>query len=568
MVFGCPEGSTDVGEHLMRLPGAELRTARVEVLANASGYQELTHVPPGVQVDPDPIFVTYIEDGLDYDFIFEEDIAHNSMMEIKVYKAKGKHSVARLVLYDGAGEPWVRYQFLACAEFLNAPEKDITVGFRLDHNPDAHAYDRILGIDPEPVTVHLRDKMGIQTQGYIVDSEQLFDDTGDVKDPMNLSTAMAIYIWDLDVGGDYRGAWGPWLTVPNGDHGDRNNQPGLLAHRGIILDKRPGRTGDQAGFGRWKHLDVISRGLGGRLSHDKFAIGQEACRPIWHFDTDGSFPTVKGHPSYRSWSETMNWNTGVSPDRFRRIYHHGGWYDGWLGMDEEHYSCAYLKERVLLSGDILCMLILRMKAFHLKTQGRWPGVGRALGRLGMGAVDCYMATGDEELLKDMKARLVPAIKGSYISTNGQKGTMPSKNPRALRLWQDDPWTGIKGYEWIVWEDAQAVGAMDILWQLFNDPELKLMTWMLAKSIVHHGTDSTGKILKAIAWNGPDKPVGPASASSDQTDYHSWAYDTWAVAARLGAEFGDTETVALASKAGEKVRHGNYFNRDSYLAPAP
>ncbi len=550
VLFGVQKNQTlpSGAEVLHEVPGATIATAKIMVPPMRSGYQELEPLP----VEP-----------WDWGDDSEHTIAQNSMMSVVHLWNRERGLVDHAILYQGAGEPWVRFQLIQALESLESRTKEVDV------SPDAiikflppgdwHIVNRM----DSSKTLSLRDKQAVQWQGYAVNRGEI-----DQEDLKAFSTIMAISEWDLDVAGDWRSGWGPWNTIPSGAHPDRSNDFDLLAHRGVILNTRPGDTGDQLGFGRWKHLDIISQGNGFALSQDKFAIGQEVCRLIWHFEPDGSLPTPEAHPQYKSWSETFNWNANVSPDRFRRTYYDSGWYEGWLGMDEEHYTCAYLKERVFLSGDFMAHLILRMKSFHLKTQGRWPNVGRAVGRLGMGAVDCYQATGDEALLKEIKDTFIPSIKTEFQRRNGEIRLNPNNNPRSLRIINGDPHTGIPGDEWVVWEDAQAVGAMDALWQLTNDPELKIMTWQLAKSIVHHGLDSRGKILKAIKWNGPDAPVGPEEASSDGSDYHSWGYDAWAVAARLALEFSDVDTAEKAAAAGVVVRDGTYLNRFSYLAPAP
>lgn len=559
-VFGVPEGATDQGEVLVKRDNFEIRCANIRVEANASGYQELESLPYKEPDFMEPSFIS--KDGEEYEL--EEVLAETNMMRVSMWMAKCEKTVDRIITYQGRGEPWVRYQYVGALESLYAAEMEVDLGFDASFDGDtALVMDRVRGNSGMNLYKGvLRDGGAIQSWGTIFDVDSIDMDSRDGMD-----TYMAEYTWDLDVAGDYRLKWGPWDTVPSGFHLDRNLNPSPLAHRGVILNKRPGDVADQAGFGRWKNLDTISQGIGKNLAHDKAATNQEVCRNIWLFNADGSFPVKGDHPNFSSWSEWFHFDPSISPDRFRRLYTHYGWYDGWLRMDEEHYSCTALKESFMLRGDFLSLVTLRMKAFHLWNQGRWNAAGRSLGRCGMGALDCYIATEDSDLLEDIKNRLIPAIKANFITVNGEPTVGDTRASCALRLYKDDPHTNIKGLEWIVWEDAQAVGAMDRLWQLTNDPELKVMTYWLGRSIVWHGVDEDMRILKAIKYNGPGKPFGPEKADSKGTDYHSWAYDTWAITARLALEWGDEDTAKRAAAMGEAVRKGTYSNRHSYLAPA-
>lgn len=563
VVFGCPEGATSQGQLLVKRDDYEVRTARIKVEAYASGYQELVSLPAK---EPVPVAFTgkHIDGGGTFHYELEEVLASNDMMTVSVWMAKGSNTVARIVLYQGAGEPWVRYQFLGCVESLASMQTDVFMDlFPSFGGSGVLQFDRILGLNPIGIFQGtMDDTSGVQTQGVFIDHNQI-----NMDDPEEVNTASAEAHGDLDVAGDYRLKWGPWNTIPKGSHPDRKADSAMLAHRGHILEKNASRTGDQAGFGRWKNLDTISQGLGDKLAHDKWAVGQEACRRIWFFEQDGSFPKPESHPYFVSWSETRHYSRGVSPDQFRRLY--TAYFEGgWGGMDDEHYSCVALKEAFMLRGDFLALIVMRMKAFHLKMMNRWPGAGRALGRLGMGAIDCYRGTEDPDLLAKISGDLLSSVKRNYTDVNNGLVLGEPRPVRALRLIKDDPHTGIKGLEWVVWEDAQAIGAMDILWQLTNDPDLKMMTLDLGRSIVWNGVGADGRILKAIKWNGPENAPGPGSASSTQTNYHEWAYDAWAVTARLAAEIADTETIDRAAELGMIVRNGNYYNKDSYLAPAP
>lgn len=584
VVFGCPLNVTDEGQLLKVVPGGQIRSATIEVAPHASGYQDIVEVEPlKVEGEFRVRQMLFYEDGVGFPFQHSETLAESDALSVKLYTAVSPGGVGMMIIYRAPGEPWLKYQMLATVVSLDAKECKRDFGYSIDSGLGGVTYDRLRGRDTKDwISVQsaegdpdglLRDGQGVVSEGVHIQAGLV----AEADDPALLSTAVALTVWDLTVAGDWRQAWGPWNTVPKGVHLDRKTSFGMRDHLGIILDKAAGRTGDQFGFGYWKHLDIISQGNGRLLDHDRWAVGREVCRRIWWLEADGSFPSKSDHPRFLSWSELPHWHKGVSPDQFRRVYHDGSFYDGsWTTMDEEHYAAAPLKGDFLLRGSFLSYITLRQKAFLMKTQKRWPGIGRALGRLGISAWDTYMATGDKELLADMKARFLPAIKTNFDDINpgaiAAAVADPSKafdHPVAVRLIYDDPHTGIIGAGWYVWEDSIAVGALDKLAELFADPELVAVTYLLGGSICLYGVEpSTQRIYKAVKWNGYGKPVGPKTAGSQETAYHEWAYAAWAVTSRLARSFGN---VALAEKAealGAPVRDGNYGNRDSYLAPAP
>lgn len=586
VIFGCPHSlkpeADQPGNLLFSVPGGQIRTATIEVAPYASGYQEIAEVAPIDLGGIPDVGMTYFEDGESYPFKFEEALAQNTDMNVSVFKAVAPGSIGRIVLYTTPGEPWVRFSFMATIVSLAVAEVKKKIGYKIDSGPGGVTYDRLRGLDTEhwysiqsaeqePDGL-IRDATSVASEGVHLQGAQV----AAAQTSAVLSTAMAQATWDLVTAGDWRAGWGPWNTVPKGSHYDRRNSFGLRDHLGVILAKRPGVTGEQPGFGYWKHLDIISQGLGHRLDHDRWAVMHEANRPIFWLDADGSWPQKKDHPRFKSWSEKPHWHHGVSPDQFGRI-HDAAFYVGWVGMDEEHIAGSYLKEDFLLRGSFLTYLIIRQKAFMMKTQGRWTGTGRALGRMGMAAWDTYQATGDKELLEDMRHRFLPRIKANFEDLNEVKisevATLPDPLRRAYctRIINDDPHTGIAGRGWYVWEDAIAMGGLDKMADLFQDSELALITYVLGASICNHGINTgiggDGRILKAIKWNGA-APVGPAKASSRQTNYHSWGYAAWAITARVALTFGNAALAKRAAELGELVRQGNYGNKDSYLAPAP
>jgi len=517
VVFGIPKGQAPKGsEILYKLPTVDVCTARVRVPAHHNGYvsvaQGAAAPSPGLGFD----FSANLPMSINGTAPFKEltPIAANTQMLVRHLVARTKTGlIGHLIVYQGFGEDWCRYEFVIAAEFLDAAEKVVTAELVLGGQNTK--VDRLM---PTEQTGKLRDRQGFGSYGAII-APAHSDET-----LMEMSTKAGLRIWELTVCGKFE-RWGPWGVPPAGRHLDRNIRLGLLDHRGIILDKHPGKTGEQFGFGVTKHLDCQRPGQIHRLAHDRAAVLQEACRPIWLFEPDGTLPIISKHPQFISWDETWHWHPNIGRDRFGRTYSHGGWYEGWIGMDRQHYSAVALSEDVLLRGGFLSQLILKMKVFHFLTEIGYPTSGRALGRYMFAARDLYLATGDERIIAEIRKRWLPEFKKNWTAVNGhwvRLTDLLETRPFVLRLIADDPHTKIPGNEWVVWEDGIAVQGLDVLGRLLNDPEITLAAFLLGRSVVQHGFSPNGRILKAIKWTAPLAPLGPELADSAQTNYTEWA----------------------------------------------
>ena len=573
IVFGIPKGKKPKGaEVLMRLPTVDICTARVFVPALHNDYVSV--LDPSLP-SPRPALGFGFSKSLTWklggsknpvDFREVAPIAQNKQMIVRHYQAKDEQGiVGHLIVYQGAGEEWCRYEFVMALESLHFAERAVNAGL-LVTRPQGSLYvtDRLLGSGPglKGYSGMLRDRQGFASYGSVIALPNPADDL------VALSTKVAEAYWEVTSCGRFD-VWGPWDTPRRGKHTDRTITRNLFGHRGILLKMRPGDTGEQFGFGVAKHLDAQGRGQLHRLAHDRAAVLQAACRPMWLFDKTREVATTPKHTSFVSWDETWHWSTSISPDRFGRVYNHNGWYKGWTGMDRQHYSVVALSEDVLLRGGFLSQLILRMKGFHWLTEQSYPTGGRALGRFMFAARDFWVATGDKRYAKTVKDKWLPAFKKDWAANNGhwvRLKDLLSNRPFAMRLYKDDPHTQIPGYEWICWEDGISIQGLDVLWPMIDDPEVKLATYLLARSIVNHGFAANGKIYKAIRWNGAGNAVGPELATSAQTNYSEWALPALAICARLGTEFGDFPTAQRALALIQPLLKGGYKNLDSYLGP--
>lgn len=556
IVFGTPKGSSF--EVLKSLPTVDIVTARVYAPAWHNGKATLQGKPPR----PDLGFTYYrtlkwkVANANEFVEMTNVKSFNNSQMMVTHKKAKAGNLVYHLFVYQGFGEDWCRYEFVAAIESLHLKFADIRMKLVVE---GGNHVDRI---NKEGFVGTLHDRAGVCSYGSVYASPR-----GD--DPLlTYVTKLAIRDWELTACGEFI-KWGPWDTLPGGALNHRRVNKGFTEHRGVILEKNPGQTGEQFGFGVWKHFDAIRPGQIHRLAHDRAAVLQEALRSMWLFEPNGDLAIVEKHPRFVSWAETWHWHPNIGVDKFGRDYEDPGNYHPWGTMDQEHYSAVALSEDVLLRGSFLSQFILKMKIFHFIKEIGYPASGRALGRYMFASRDLYIATGDKRIIQQLKERWLPAFKRSWTFTNGHMpvaADLAKADPIVGRLIGDDPHTKIPGLEWVVWEDGIAVQGLDVLWPMLNDPEVKLATFLLARSIVNHGFAENGRIYKAIKWNGARKPLGPQLATSVQTNYSEWAIPALAICIRLGTEFGDTATVQKAIKLLKPMITGGYGNLDSYLGP--
>ena len=573
VVFGIPKGKAPKGAKiLMRLPTVDICTARVIVPAMHNDY--VTVFSPSLPTPRPKLGFSFSKnlkwtlEGSKTPATFKElaPIASNSQMLVRHLVAKDVQGiVSHLIVYQGAGEEWCRYEFIMALESLGAPEKEVAAGLAVSR-PEGQLYmvDRLLGSGPGPKGYKggLRDRQGFASYGSVIALPNAADDI------VAFSTKIAEAYWEITSCGRFD-TWGPWGTRPGGRHLDRRITRDLFGHRGILVHQRPGDTGEQFGFGVYKHLDAMRPGQLHRLAHDRAAVLQAACRPMWLFDTNGELATIARHKKFVSWDETWHWSQSISPDRFGRFYKHNGWYKGWTGMDRQHYSVVALSEDVLLRGGFLSQLILEMKGFHWLTWQNYPTAGRALGRFMFAARDFWVATGDKRYAQTVRKKWLPAFKKDWTASNGhwvKTSDLLSLDPLAMRLYKNDPHTKIPGFEWICWEDGIAIQGLDVLWPMIHDPEVKLATYLMARSLVNHAFDKKGRIYKAIRYNGARKALGPQLADSSNTNYTEWAMPGIAICARLALEFQDYATAQRATALLTPLLKSPYKNLDSYLGP--
>lgn len=557
VVFGCDKDFPH-GEVLKELPDFDIRCAFVGADPFSSGEIVPEDFP---RREEDPMEVDYIrliDSSSRWGEIHKltEVLASTSTMTVELYTARMENVVSQLIVYRSRLNRHIRVEWIPVVESLTS--QDAEMDFKLWF-PDWMI--PICRTGEFAFKGNLFDMQGLAFAGVILPVEI-------PSDPQEMSTWKANRDFDLFCTGSWDHRWGPWdkPMMVGGVHPDRNPKTGPLDHRGLILNKRPGDTGDQGGFGQWKGLDALGPKQLFNLIHDYYACLQENCRPITVLNKNGEIPSYAEYPNYRSWSET--WDTRITHETFRRTYKPRGRYEGWLQEDEEHYNDATPMLYVAkTTGSFAVLHMAKMKAFHWVKQNRFPTVGRALGRCMMNGITLWKLTGDEEIRNEAKRRFKPAVKNTWISTNGDFDLSLDalKHPYVLRLIQNDPQTGIDGWGWYVWEDVMAAAALDRLSIWLNDPELRLMALFLSRSVVQYGINPEGtQIAKAVQWIKAGE-LGKQVVWAHDTNYLEWGATGVGVALDLALAHGDENTAEKAAKVIEHIKKSTYWNLDSYLA---
>lgn len=333
--------------------------------------------------------------------------------------------------------------------------------------------------------------------------------------------------------------WGPWGKVPveiNAQEFRRQlaeksfvNWKDPFVFPGYILNKTPGDTGAQAGFGTWQHIATVGHYDSSQMLLDQLVCGQESCRPNHFFDPDGSPLDISKHPNFVSWNELPHYHNVVSSDQLGRTR---GWKltsNDWRGHDRQHYGNIWLAEDVILNGSRASKFELDMKANLLIAGLTLPSVkprwstnsalsGRGAGRILLNVVYNWMATNNLILMRHIEKHIKE---------------IDSKHNLQRIICNDNRVFGKGLCGWMVWEDALAVMGWGALYQAFKKLSwdtsfIKSTIEVLGNRVVQHGWHPSRNIIaKQIRLDKVPLTVAQWEDNSlvhlaTQTEYHIWA----------------------------------------------
>lgn len=490
---------------------------------------------------------------------------------------KGSDIVARLWTYYGRQDDIMRFEMSYFAESLNVTRKHYKIS---------------MGVDSLAVIIkssgkkrdhheHLLDGLMVDASGQRLLGSFIFHRDVFSSGTRRRDTMLAEDIYPLYALHEWQ-SWGPWRKQPvriSNEEFERqlknkasNRWQDPFMWPGYILNKNPGDTGAQSGFGTWQHMATIGARRSEEMLLNQLIAAQESCRPIHFFEEGGLDLDLKNHPDFVPWDERPHYSEVVSPDRLRRKH---GWdlnsrFD-WFGHDRQHHGNIWLAEDVLLNGSYASAWELKRKAdlmiagLTLKSKKpRWStnnGLSGRDGRMLLSATYNWMATGNKQLLDHLVKRFNENIKPDFT---------PEASPGPLHvsrvIWNDDRVFGKDKAGWIVWEDALMVMGLDAISSAFADAGMRAeaadadrIVGMIAKTVADHGWHPTRNIIaKAILWK--DKNTQPLSAAewddekkvllATGTDYDIWAIPCLEIAMRHGS------TRAKTLLASIKIDHDN------------
>ena len=489
---------------------------------------------------------------------------------------QGSDINARMWTYYGRQDDIMRFEVIFCAESLDVMRKHYKVSMGVD---SLDVIVRISGKKRDHQD-HLLDGLMVDAGGQKVLGSFIFHRDVFSSGTIRRDTMLAEDIYPLYALHEWRW-WGPWNKKPveisneeferqlNNKTSKRWQDPFMWP--GYLLNRSPGDTGAQPGFGTWQHLPTIGARRSEQMLQDQLIAAQESCRPIHFFEEDGRDLDLRSHPNFVPWDERTHFNKNVSPDRLRRTR---GWslnsFD-WFGHDRQHYGNIWLAEDVMLNGSYASSWELKRKAdlmiAGLTLESEKPrhstnqGLAGRDGRMLLSAVYNWMATGNKKLLDHVAKRFNENIKPDFT---------PAESPGPLHvsrvIWNDDRVFGKDKAGWIVWEDSLMVMGLDALSMAFADAGMRAeaadvdrVAGMIAKSVADHGWHPTRNIIaKAIRWLGKGMhPLFLAEWEDEKkvllatgTDFDIWAIPCLEIAARHGS------TRAKALLASIKIDNDN------------
>lgn len=357
----------------------------------------------------------------------------------------------------------------------------------------------------------------------------------------------------------------------------RNTNPFAAPPLGMAA--QAGQTGDQNDFGTVKLSCVAWSGIPSYLFEVEASVLQESLRPVHCFEADGSPVLSKNHPQWVVWAGRTHWHPDVSTDRLGkpapepRYENHG-----WTGKDRQHWSTNYLGAYTLLTGahwarrelqnDVQLYLAGQTIRPGLSTSG--GGAARGAGRTLQSACWMYLATGDQDLLRRMNARI------DQIYLPGWFG-------RELQPTQERPY-GIDGPDarllegkskfWNPWQDAIAAVGFAAAYSITRNDNAKTMAEELAMNVVRFGFKLTDKeciIATAIRWADGVPLTKEEIEQSDPTKvlwgygtaFNEWSIGAVVIASAAAAARGDAELQQRAEAILRRIRAGKQPPRDGF-----
>lgn len=470
---------------------------------------------------------------------------------IAVWFLKGDGIMARLWTYYGRQDNLMRFEMSYYCESLDSLHKH----FKLS-----------MGVDAQRVLITSRGKDYTKLMdGWMLDGQgnRLFGSFIFYSDlqSIDMSTLLAENVYPLYALHPWD-RWGPWQKKPvsisneefhrqtNSKVSQRWQDP--LTFPGYILNKRPGDTGAQAGFGTWQHVPTVGASRSEQMLFDQYIVGQEACRPTHFFEKSGHALVLRDHPHFVPWDERAHWSKVVSPDRLRRTYT-GSLRSSsdWHGHDRQHYGNLWLSEDVILNGSAASDWELEMKSRLLQAgltlpsrKPRWStnnGLSGRDGRVMLSAAYNWMATGDKGLIEHMAKRFNEIMRKRFT-----KARSPGPLHTSRVICGDNRVFG-KRCGWMVWEDSLMAMGLDALAIAFAQTghrdeaaEATRIAGLIAMTVAEHGWHPSRNILAiAILWQGiKTQPLTAAQWDDEKfvrlainTDFDKWALPCLEIAAR-------------------------------------
>jgi hypothetical protein len=356
------------------------------------------------------------------------------------------------------------------------------------------------------------------------------------------------------------GAYGPFGVVPEAPpwlRGNLGRQALARRHSAFVrrgrqrgdpfkrfpfsLVKDPGATGGQADFGLLKLSPVASTGLPSFLLEVEPSVLQEACRPVHVFESDGTPVQSRNHRDWVQWDGRTHWNCDVSKDRLGKPCPVPRFpSNGWKGKDRQHWSSNYLCGYYLLTGshwalreienEVQLFLAGQTLRGGIGTSG--PGAPRAAGRMLLLGCWLYQCTGDEALVKRMKARM----EMSYLKMwAGRKLGEDKVRPLMIRRATEGSLGG-KVRFWTPWEECIGVTGFVAFHRLTGNEIARSLAEEISLNALRHGwlIDRSGAhVGYEVRFQNGGKPLTRKQMLAREKTVCSWAgggIGVWSMAA--------------------------------------